>query len=302
MSFTVNKKNYLDPYMFFFFFSCFFYRCFFVKNLIWGWVCIEILTFFSVFFLLYKNFDFFFLKNILKFLLIQAWIRFLFIFFFFFFQSPDVLFILFSIKLRRFPRHIWIPDLFPRFTILNILILLILPKIYPLFFFNFFFFFNPILIKCIAFLTMLIRSCRFLFSNNFKNFFAYSSVAQIGWFIICVTFSTDLIIFFFFTYIIILSFFYYFFLERKNITLQFHLILLIYRRLPLRLPLYLKFLPLVNYNIYFFFFFFLLLYYFFFFSFVRYTWNNTHFLFNNNKQSMHLSIILLPLFFFFFGF
>ena len=282
----------------------------FTKHIMLRWIFMEILTFFSIFLCINNNIDYKNLISLFKYIIIQAWVRLLLIFFFFFFFYPELWFTLLCVKLRRFPRYKWVPELLPKIKILYFFIILTFPKVYPIILFNLIYLSNFNILKFFSVMCLFVGNFRALYSINFKAFFSYASISQIRWFFFCIYYSTLLNFIFFFLYIIIIYYFFYIF---KNINYSYYniinwensLVFLSYGRLPIRIPFFMKYIVIIVFTQYFiYFFFFLFLYYLYFFTFIRFTWYNMYY--NNfifikySRTFIFLYIIIFPLYLFYY--
>lgn len=275
-----------------FFFIIFTFSLFFFKNIFYSWITIEILTLITVFICLNNNN----IKNTMKlfyYLMIHTFLGFILIYLIIFSYNSNIILLFLCAKLGRFPRIIWIPEIMPFFSTKNFFILLSLPKVYPMLFFFFLEIDNIILITVISFFSIFFRSFRSLFSNNFKNFFTYARISQLGFFFFILIIKISFILLFFILYFIVLSFF--FLNNKKTINFLPILCFLSYRRLPFRLPFYFKYITILNLRNRFIFFFIFLLYYLFIVVFLRFVW-----FYKINKVGFKIKNFLFILFFFLF--
>lgn len=208
--------------MFFFNFSFFFLflsRLFFLgffKNVYIVWLRLECVSLLTVFFFYKRIFfresvasnTFNKGKIVFKYFLIQI-IRRVSIFIclcsFFFFEDVFLLFFFFflSIKLRSFPRHRWVAEVFRSLSFFEIFFLRVVPKL-PAFFFVFFFF--PLKFFFFFFFrvfTLIIRLFRRVNSSVLQHILAFSSIINLRWLIVAFFFRLEFFFVCFFSYALV---------------------------------------------------------------------------------------------------
>ncbi len=287
------------------------------------WVRIEIVNFIIISYLILikkKNF----LSNnwenkfVFKYLIMQTFfsgIIVLIIFFsFYFFLFTFFFFFFFFLKVRSFPRYLWVPEVFINLSFFNIFILRTLSKIPPVFLFFSLRGFNGFVFVFVCLMTVVMSVLTRIKSSNIRVILSFSSVLNIGWFLIRLFFD---IIFFFFFFFIYLMFIYFLsiLLEKKfiynynkkdiilinNFFFFFLLTLSFFRlaRLPTSIIFFFKFMIIFKKGYFLFFFFVIIFNSFRFFFYIRILW------FNINKKSLNFFYLFMPIsnleiFFFFF--
>nr|CAX68867.1 NADH dehydrogenase subunit 2 [Diplosoma listerianum] len=284
-----------------FFFIIFMFSLLFFKNMFYSWMTMEILTLIIVF-ICCKNNN---VKNIMKlfyYLMIHTFLGFILIYLIMFSYNNNIILLFLCAKLGGFPGMFWMPEIMPFFSTKNFFILLSLPKVYPMLYFFFLEIDNMFLIKVISFFSIFFGAFGSLFSNNFKTFFTYAGVSQLGFFfLIMMKMKVFLLMLFIGLYFMVLLFF--FFKKQKMMNFLPMMCFLSYGGLPFGLPFYFKYMVILNLGNSIFFFVFVS-YYLFIVVFLRYVWYykmNKNMDFNKFFYFFILFFFLFtPLFFFFF--
>ena len=307
-----------------------FYFLFFSESLIFQWFRIEIISFFLVIHIILNKNNINKWKNyfILKYFLIQTFFAAVIIFTLYMFYLNFIVcffffLLFFFIKLRSFPRHLWVSEIFLNLNFLELFLLGTIPKIpgiiifYNLRFFNFFFFF------WFSITTVIVSVLSALNKTSIRSLLAFSSILNIRWVLLSLGIDINLFLMCFSLYSLRLCVLIIFFNKsniinivetndlyiNNNINMLIRFLIFSIIRLPRRFVFFFKFFIIMNSRI---FFLFILLLFFTSFSFFFYIYiiwifikkKNTKIFFFliNYKFYCVLLILFIPFFILYFYF